>query len=337
MLYDWNAWDATAGKYVYQMVDDDLAWLSQNGFNLLHLYLWDQQILRSLAPNEPAGFLSAPSSPNLSPNGQWQALGEFVSKAQNKGLFVALHFVSGYVTSTLNLPPAQRVPPETIAQNFIPWAGAFIQYLTPGYRNVLMWGLIYSVGAIAGHPENDWSVFSKLAYKGVDDIAVSSSPSPGVLGLIGVNSGMDMVDTQFVDGAHPRGEIPWGTITARNAGYTWDWRYAQQTAKTWRDLLTAAYGYAKDPDIYMMLLYEPNSWDLWPALNSLSNGYVAGGIPVPANKIFVAEFATSSSLAPSPNGNNSNWLATFSPSSAQGVRFRISRDFARDLPAIKWC
>ncbi|MCW5983227.1 MAG: hypothetical protein KIT09_34370 [Bryobacteraceae bacterium] len=64
---------ATAGKYVYQMVDDDLAWLSQNGSNLLHLYLWDQQILRSLAPNEPAGFLSAPSSPNLSPNGQWQA------------------------------------------------------------------------------------------------------------------------------------------------------------------------------------------------------------------------------------------------------------------------
>jgi len=92
-------------------------------------------------------------------------------------------------------------------------------------------------------------------------------------------------------------------VTARNNGYTWDWQEAQRTAKTMRDLLTQAYGYQKDPDAYMMQIYQPNSWDILAALNSLVSGYVPDGIPIPAEKIFVKEFATSSSLAAAPNGN----------------------------------
>ena len=48
MLYDWYSYDTTAGQYVYQMVDNDLTRLSQNGYNVLHLYLWDRNLLKSL-------------------------------------------------------------------------------------------------------------------------------------------------------------------------------------------------------------------------------------------------------------------------------------------------
>jgi hypothetical protein len=43
-----------------------------------------------------------------------------------------------------------------------------------------------------------------------------------------------------------------------------------------RTLLTAAYGYQKDPDVYMLQIYHPNSYDLALSLNSLETSYHQG-------------------------------------------------------------
>ncbi|HSB13571.1 MAG TPA: hypothetical protein VLE22_03880 [Bryobacteraceae bacterium] len=296
MLYDWYSWDSTAGKYVHQMVDADLTRLSQNGYNLLHLYLWDQELLRSVNAAEPAGFLSAPSDPSGSPNNQWGALNDFVTKAESKGLFVALHFASGRFIHRMQGNPGGT--PDQVATEFANWTEKFIRYLnsTNPHNNVLLWGLAYSIAPVPGDTTGDWSTTWKLAYKKVDDYARMYSPHPSVLGLIGTNLYMDQL--------RPDGQ-PWdGFIYPRSQGYTWNWQEAQRMAKTMRDLLTSAYGTQKDPDIYMMQLYHPNSYDLLLHLSSLSSGYVANGIPAPVAKIFVVEFATSSSLNSPPNGNN---------------------------------
>lgn len=87
MLYDWYNYDATAGQYVYQMVDADLTALKQSGFNLIHLYLWDRTLLVSVNALEPAGFCPCPSAPySCGQPSQWNALADFVQKAENKGL-----------------------------------------------------------------------------------------------------------------------------------------------------------------------------------------------------------------------------------------------------------
>jgi hypothetical protein len=298
MLYDWGSWDSTAGQYVHQMVDADLTRLSQNGFNLVHLYLWDQEMLRVVAgqPNEPAGFLSAPSDPSASPNNQWENLNDFVTKAEAKGLFVALHFASGRLFNRV----AAGDNPDAVSTEFANWAGAFIQHLNSTHQhwNVLTWGLQYSFGPYPWDLSGTHSTTWRKTYKKVDDKAKQYSPAPYVLGLIGANLAFNHL--------RPSGQ-PWVDypgIFPRGSGYTWDWQNAQQTAQAMRTLLTQEYGGAKDPDIYMMQLYHPNSYDLKTALQQLTTGYVFGGLPVPGYRIFVVEFATSSSLNSTPDGGN---------------------------------
>ncbi len=187
--------------------------------------------------------------------------------------------------------------PDEISTEFATWAGKFIHYLnvTNAHANVLMWGLAYAVVPAISDPTGSWSTTWKLAYKKLDDYAKMYSPHPGVLGLIGVNLSMSHL--------RPDGQ-PWdGLIYPRGAGYQWDWQEGQRMAKTMRDLLTSVYGTQKDPDIYMLQLYNPNSFDMQQALISLFYGSTAGGIAVPSNKTFVVEYATSSSLNAAPNGN----------------------------------
>lgn len=83
MLYDWNTVDSATGQRVSSMADSDLATLSQKGFNVVHLYLWDRQVFSDLHVNEPAGFVSPPGDPSQSPNGQWANLNDFVTRAEN--------------------------------------------------------------------------------------------------------------------------------------------------------------------------------------------------------------------------------------------------------------
>ncbi len=295
MLYDWDSWDSAAGKYVYQMADEDLTRLSQNGFNLLHLYLWDQLALRreSNSQNYNVGFITAPGTPSSSPNDQWENLNDFVTMAEDKGLFVALHFVSYRL-----LDQAGEEDPATVAAEYAAWTGAFIQHLNSTHQhwNVLVWGLAYSFGPYPGDPYGTYSTTWKLVYKAVDDIARQYSPAPGVLGLVGANLALNELN--------PSGRINNGTIFARGNGYSWDWENAQETAAVMRTLLTAAYGYQKDPDVYMLQIYHPNSYDLALSLNSLETSYHQGGLQVPASKIFVVEVATSSSLNSTPSGGN---------------------------------
>lgn len=297
MLFDWDSWDSAAGKYVYQMADEDLTRLSQNGFNLLHLYLWDQQILREVSNsnNYNVGFVTAPGNPANSPNDQWENLNDFVTMAEDKGLFVALHFVSGRLL--------QRVRNDddsaTVASEYAAWTGAFIQHLnsTHPHWNVLVWGLAYAFGPYPTDPNGVHSTTWKLVYKAVDDIARQYSPAPGVLGLVGANLAFNELNPSGQNNSD-------GFVYPRGSGYQWDWENSQETAAVMRTLLTAAYGYQKDPDVYMLQIYHPNSYDLALSLNSLETGYHQGGLQVPANKIFVVEVATSSSLNSTPNGGN---------------------------------
>jgi hypothetical protein len=302
MLYDWYSYDTTAGQYVYQMVDNDLTRLSQNGYNVLHLYLWDRNLLKSVNVNEPAGFCSDPADsvvcpsnpldPSLSPNQQWQALNDFVTRAESKGLFVALQFANGRVTSQVaGSGGANGNVANSIASEYANWARRFIQYLTPAHSNVIMWGLNWAWQPDGFYPNTNrtW----QLAYQNINATARARYPSRPLLGVIGV-----YLELPLVTG--PGGSFAFDIIPRNNA-YTWDVQHAQNRALTMRSLLS------KDPDIYLLLLYTPNSADLAVALSSLKS-------VVPASKIFVHEFSTSSSLTDAPNGNN---VATASISDAQ--------------------
>ncbi|MFN8940900.1 MAG: hypothetical protein ACK5ZJ_14285, partial [Acidobacteriota bacterium] len=284
MLYDWNNWDPIAGKPVYQMVDEDLQMLSTNGFNLVHLYLWDRNLLLSVNNQEPAGFCDYPSAPNTcSPQAQsqWAALADFVQRAENRGIFVALHFASGKLLTDIQ----NNQPPSVAGQNFALWAKQFIDYLTPTRMNVLLWGLNFALDPAPGDPTNGYSQTWGHAYKWVDTYARQRYSSHPQLGIVGAN-----VTLEFTSVPQP--------VAARNGGYQWDWQKSQRIVKTMRDVLTQHYGYAKDPDIYMVQVYHPNSGDVQNSLNQLIqspyNPSIALNIPV--NKFFAVEFATSSSL-----------------------------------------
>src|SRR5205085_8058648 len=59
----------------------------------------------------------------------------------------------------------------------------------------------------------------------------------------------------------------------------------------------------REPDLYMLQLYNANSLDLERDLKSLSGPASSRGISIAAEKLVAVEFATSSSLAPPPYGN----------------------------------
>ncbi len=265
------------------MADADLTTLRQNGFNLVYLYLWDKTSLQELRPTEAAGFCPYPNHPasgsGCNASNQWRALADFVQRAETKGLYVALHFVSGKLIQDLG----SGVPASISSEQFRTWAKHFIDMLTPGRKNVLLWGLAYAVVP----PEdttNNWALTWRDAYKKVDEDVKLASPNPWLMGVIGVNLSMSLV--------------PNNPIIPRLGSYQWPWQTAQRVVKAMRTLLTGAYGYGKDPDVYMMQLWHPNSTDMQSAVNSLVTAPYNPSIAVnpPANKIFVVEFATSSSV-----------------------------------------
>jgi hypothetical protein len=284
------------------VVDADLAALSQAGFNVVHLYIWDADYMSTI--NEPSGFVGAGGEPSQSTNNQWQHLNDFVTLAENHGLYVILDFVSGWQrsqmgtssddTSTLN---------SSVVGPYSTWIGKFISYLcgSPNnHQNMLGWNdywtLVPTTGATAltnpppgGQTFSKYSyVFAKLYYA-IDQISRQYSPSPGVLGLIGT------APLGFGIPSDP------GATVLRGPGYSFTWSGVQQNAQTMHSLLTALYGYSKDPDFYTIQGYHPNSWDFYSGLNSLINDS-DNGFTIPHNKIFVNEWATSSALGPSATG-----------------------------------
>ena len=222
MLYDWNQVDSVSGQSVSNMVDSDLAMLSQNGFNLVHLYLWDQTLLRQANSNEPSGFVDASGDPSTSPNNQWANLNDFVTRAENYGLFVELHFASGWLLNNIGAGS-----PSSVASQYASWVGKFIQYLnsTNAHRNVLLWGMAYAFVPAVSDPTGTWSTTWQQVYYDIDQQARLYSPRPGVVGLVGTD----------LDFTNP------SSVILRNSGYTFDWQDLQQQAYTMRSLLTSAY------------------------------------------------------------------------------------------------
>ncbi|MBS1824720.1 MAG: hypothetical protein JST93_05330 [Acidobacteria bacterium] len=271
MLYDWYTNDSVTNQPVHQMVDADLTMLKQSGFNLLHLYLWDTTLLKELRPDESAGFCPYPDSPS-SCGSQWTALADFVQKAETKGLYVTLTFASGRFKNDFNAG-------VNSATQFASWANEFMYHLRER-KNILMWGFPWSVV-----PPPDMSAKAiawRDAYRLMDQNSRAVSPNPRIMGLIGTYLEMVLVF------GNP--------MISRGSQYVWQWQTAQTTAKGMRNLLTSAFGYTKDPDIYLMHVYHPNSFDLSASLNSLLSPpqNPATALNPDRDKIFVSEFATGS-------------------------------------------
>jgi hypothetical protein len=203
---------------------------------------------------------------------------------------VALHFASGKFIGDLQ----DGANPTLTGQALANWARKFIDYLNPAHANVLVWGLAYAVAPVPGQPLHGWTRAWAEAYYWMNTYARAKSPHPGVIGLIGVNLGLDFINPD-----------PGSSVAPRNGGYKWNWQVSQQTAKTMRDALTTRFGFLKDPDIYMLQLYTPHSGDLQRNLLQLTgpayNTSIA--LSVPAQRIFVVEFATSSSVKESQVGS----------------------------------
>ena len=275
MLYDWY------GYGLASVVDQDLTRLSQAGYNLVHLYLWDKLALNRAceeqAPagcnplvGEPAGFLSGPDGqPEYSDHLQWDALNDFVSVAESKNIYVAIHFFSQRFQDARDDPAR--------ATEYVQWATKFINRLTPQHRNVLLWGLAFSYAP-------GYSTFPAV-YNGIDTAARNASPLPGSLGIIGVD-----LDFRFLP------EPSNSEIQARLSGYSWNWAGARSQVQQAQSSL------GRDADVYMLQLYNANSADLKQNVCSFLNGTglaTNGTCPNPTispSKVFAVEYATASSV-----------------------------------------
>jgi hypothetical protein len=314
MLYDWYTFDAAAGMLVKDMVAGDLTRLKDNGVNVLHLYLWDRTHLKKYSGGaEPSGFYSCSSDPSTNPTqtpAQWAALHEFLSLAEARNLFVALHFANQCVKDRIKSPGVST--DETIANEYVTWMNYFVSGLSPTHRNILFWGLNWSWDPVP-YPEarnddgNSPEVWGR-SYKGLDDAVKNANQTYAMQATVGVGLKMWFMDPapSCVNPCPPYPQSrSVSTILPRPAGgYAWNYAESQIIAKRMRDELTLRYGFQKDPDYYMPQGYAPNTSDLRAALFALASGPVSGGISVPVSKMFIHEFATSSSAADAPNGTS---------------------------------
>jgi hypothetical protein len=89
MYHEWDS--ANLGP----VVEADMQTLSDNGFNMIHLYVWDRAFLQSVT-TEAAGFIGPEGEPSLSPNKQWQHLDDLVGAAERHNIYVVINFVSDW-------------------------------------------------------------------------------------------------------------------------------------------------------------------------------------------------------------------------------------------------
>ena len=305
MLYDWNTTDANTGVKVSAMVASDLATLSQSGFNVVHLYLWDRTILiDDSSPNNPdtAGFCSAASdaapcsngNPETSPDatGQqgalWSNLDQFLAAAESDGLYVMLEFVNGQMLDAIRDNSSTC---SAIEQNFTTnWAKYFIDYFEANHGNIIAWGLNWS-----WTPNGQYACTNTVwaqAYNFVKSEAQANYPSRPAQAMVGVALGLDPVDPNNLS-SYPTDVVP------RNTGYIYNWTWnvsppsygSQQMALQMYTVLGNV-----EPDYFLLGGYNANSGDLYSALYNLENTAVSGGRTIPASKIVFSEFGGSSGL-----------------------------------------
>lgn len=329
MFYDWYTSNGSGGytyasdcngsllptcsntTTIHAIVQTDLQRLSQQGFNFIHLYLWDSNNTGGTG----AGF--SPESPSSSGNYQWYALNDFVSLAKQNNFYVMLHFVAGDITD---------------GSAYATWVSQFITYLA-GYQNVLIWGFGFEdLGTISENGQ-----FWQNAYTGIlqtlqANAYPSNAPLPG-RALIAVDAGFDGFhtaqeslgqyianQTNIINDVLPgsntntippslpyTGPLPYAHV--------WTWQFAQQQADSLKLLGIV-------PDLYAIQLWNASGGDLEMNLQCLSGNTISGlslcstttpvqtcnepggsCTTIPMAKLVVTEFAAGSSFESSPIGN----------------------------------
>ena len=142
MLWDWYATDQTTGQPVYANADADMALLSANGFNFLHLYIWDNGWFA-----DHKGFAAMPADPHTSANNQWAALESFLDTAWRHHLYVGIHFAMSEPPHDLNnnLTISQA---DALGTEFYTWAEPFLTELPQSHPNIILFGLIFALGPV---------------------------------------------------------------------------------------------------------------------------------------------------------------------------------------------
>ncbi|MGO9259078.1 MAG: putative Ig domain-containing protein [Bryobacteraceae bacterium] len=281
MLTDWSSYDcatSTLGSsdcqsntLVSTIVQTDLQTLHNSGFNFIHLYIWDEDLVQDIFQGK--GFYQSSIvtcetcwpgfagwddglNPQNSEDNQWGALKEFVSMAQALGIWVEIDFAASRFVKEVET--IEQMNPTTVGGYYGSWVGQFVSALAT-YHNVLIWGLDWNM---AGDNPSDsylattnstWAAFWTAAYSAALQ-AVLANPYPQGHALLAM-------DSYF---GHPEnGGV--GGISPINHGYTYNWDTTQQYAYNFK----AATGYT--PDRWLLFVYGPNVEDINANLQCLAD------------------------------------------------------------------
>jgi|GEM_PF-1089934 len=300
MLYDWFLDDCESttlpragclrGQRVSDMADRDLDKLRSSGINFIHLYLWDQNSLQQSGLLRPdAGFVDWDhGGPQNSPRRQWEALNDFVGRAEARGILLHLEFAATWPLADLSTRKG-----SIVGANYAAWVSEFIDYLTitNHHRNIVIWGVNWpSAGPVSQDANDPLVQFWKTAYPSIL-ATVERDAAPGPRPLLAVDA--DFNGNSFTD------------VLPRLEGYVWDWQQTQTVARNFRQQVGLA------PDLFSFQLFNANSADLKRNLQcvaGIANSVcpvtpVEGGDAISPEKMVVTEFATSTSLEDPPAGN----------------------------------
>ncbi len=312
MLYDWSsddcststiaqtgngAWVGCAGSQggspVSQIAAADLQTLSQNGFNFVHLYLWDQDLLyNNVAAGPPTckrnpplnsvntgpGFVSFQDSytpslqgPSSSPNDQWDALASFVGKAQSAGagISVFLELATARVYNELDQIAPANVPNGNggcmaSSPSLTTMQQSQIALLAADYA---AWVDLF-IDKVASHPNVlVWAV--NYGIPGTDGTAGTAATIfwqnawPAIL----THLAQDYPSNRprlALDLDLPSSGLPAdGDVAAQLSPYQWNWQLAQIEAYGWQAL-------GIQPDNFAIQAYTPSHADFQTAVNCVA-------------------------------------------------------------------
>jgi len=282
MLYKWWQNDELTGRPTHELVKKDMDLMKKYGINFLHLYIWDNTWFTDDFPGwQGMGFNPIGQNPCASDNKQWQAIDDFLTAAESRGIYVGIHFVSYPVIKKLNSGISAEEARE-LGHEYFEWTEVFIEKLSARHGNIIMWGMIYGFGPAPGvDADNAWNAFFKAAYEPFYKLAKDTAPFPG-LGKVGIN--LNVHTRPMEDGYHN----------------DYDPVFIQRQANTPEVL-----GLPR-PDIFMLQLYNHNSGDIFDNLLSKITGppLALDTETIKPEEILVVEFGTSTSVEPWPYGNN---------------------------------
>ncbi|MEX2052611.1 MAG: hypothetical protein WD898_00075 [Candidatus Paceibacterota bacterium] len=277
MINDWWTVDKATGRYVYELADEDLKMLSEQGVNFIHHYIWDNVWFTENGWHG-VGFDPVGKNPCASDNRQWAALDDFLSRAEKYGLFVGIHFAAKPPIDALQTGKVTPVQAKDIADEYVEWVGTFIRRLSPRHNNIAMWGFIFAVGPApgVGDEKNGWNAFIKHGFGPLQKMAREFAPKEG-LGLMAIN-------------------FPFLSGTEDGFRYRWDTKYVQRALRVMNNM-------DLDPDIYMLQCYNADTNGLAKAIAEVTGPPLTDDADsLDPNKVLVVEVGSSTSVAPPPYG-----------------------------------